>query len=170
MNLMRTLGQIAQRLRRDPEGIAILATYWGIPLAIVAGYFTPLRGGRAAGAPSLESFSIYLSQISTALTPYSIPVLSILTFYLYLRAVLIPLAISAAHGDARTHRGLHAVASLLLDASLFLRAWWCDLDTEWALPTSDLKTSPLRLSTRRGRPRHLATGWTAGAYPQVVYG
>lgn len=85
MNQMRTLGKIAHWLRRDPEGISILATYWGIPLAIAAGYFTPLRGGRAAGAPSLESFSIYLSQISTALTPYSIPVLSILTFYLYLR-------------------------------------------------------------------------------------
>ena len=115
-----------------------MVVYWGIPLAILVGYFIRLPGAMAAGIPPLEFFSIHLSQISVALTPYSIPLLAILTFYLYVHVVLIPLAISAAHGDARTHRGLHAVASLLIDASLFLRAWWCGLDTE--------RTRPIRRS------------------------
>ena len=170
MTPMRTLGKIARRLRLTPDVIAIMATYWGIPLAIVVGYFTQLRGAMAAGVPPLEFFSIYLSQVSIALTPYSIPLLSILTIYLYLHVVLIPLAISAAHGDARTHRGLHAVASLLLDASLFLRAWWCGLDTDRTHPTADPTTSPLRLSTLGGLPKHLSTGWSSGTNPLVIYG
>ena len=170
MTPMRTLGKIARRLRLTPDVIAIMATYWGIPLAIVVGYFTQLRGAMAAGVHPLEFFSIYLSQVSTTLTPYSIPLLSILTIYLYLHVVLIPLAISAAHGDARTHRGLHTVASLLLDASLFLRAWWCGLYSERTRPTADPGTSPLQLSTRGGLPKHLSTGWLPGTHPQVVYG
>ena len=143
---MKTVTEFARRRNLTPDVIAIMVMYWGIPLAIVLGYFTQLRGAMAAGIAPLEFFSIYLSQVSTALTPYSIPLLSILTLYLYLHVVLIPLAISAAHGDARTHRGLHAVTSLLLDASLFLRAWWCGLDTERTRPTADPGTSPLRLS------------------------
>lgn len=170
MNPMRTLGKITRRLRRNSEGIAFLATYWGIPLAIVVSYFTPLRSGRAASPPSLESFSIYVSQISTALTPYSISLLSILTIYLYVHTVLTPLAISAAQGDTRTHRCLHAIASLLLDASLFLRTWWCGLDTEQTRPTADPASSPLRLSTQGGLPKHLSTGWLPGTHPLVAYG
>ena len=167
---MKTVTEFARRRNLTPEVIAIMVMYWGIPLAIVLGYFTQLRGAMAAGIAPLEFFSIYLSQVSTALTPYSIPLLSILTLYLYLHVVLIPLAISAAHGDARTHRGLHAVASLLLDASLFLRAWWCGLNTERTRPTADPGTSPLRLSTQRGLPKHLSTGWSPGTNPLVIYG
>ena len=167
---MNAVKEFARRHNLTPEIITIMVVYWGIPLAILVGYFIRLRGAMAAGIPPLEFFSIHLSQVSVELTPYAIPLLAILTFYLYLHVVLIPLAISAAHGDARTHRGLHAVASLLLDASLFLRAWWCRLDTERTRPTADPTTSPIRLATQRELPRHLSTGWSPGTDPLVAYG
>ena len=167
---MKTVTEFARRNNLTPEIIAIMVMYWGVPLALLVGYFTRLPGAMAVSIPPLEFFSIYLSQVSIALTPYSIPLLSILTLYLYLHVVLIPLAISAAHGDARTHRGLHAVASLLLDASLFLRAWWCSLDTEPTRPTADLTASPIRLSVQSGLPKHLSTGWWPGTSPLVTYG
>lgn len=166
---MNVLPRLFRKLRLTPDDFG-LAVYFGIQLAILAGYLIKLPGAMAAGVPPLEFFSIYLSQLSIVLSPYSIPLLAVLTTYLYLRVVLIPLAISAAHGDARTHRGLHAVASLLLDASLFLRAWWCGRDTVQARPTADLTASPIRLGVQRGLPRHLSTGWWPGTSPLITYG
>ena len=167
---MNAVKEFARRHNLTPEIIVILVMYWGVPLALLVSYLIRLPGAMASGIPPLEFFSIHLSQVSVELTPYSIPLLTILTFYLYVHVVLIPLAISAAHGNARTHRGLHAVASLLLDASLFLRAWWCGLDTERTRPSADPTTSPIRLATQRGLPKHLSTGWSPGTNPLVAYG
>ena len=169
MVTMKTGRKLVRSVPLDPEVIAIMAVYWGIPLATVVGYFIQLPGAVAAGVPPLDFFSIYLSQVSISLSPVTVPLLGILTFYLYAHIACVPLANSTVHESSRARCAFHAVASLLLDASQCLRAWWRGLDTDRTLPATD-PTTTFRLTTQTDPPKHLSSGWSPGTHPQVVYG
>ena len=166
---MKTLRKLARRLPLAPDVIAIMAVFWGMPLAIVVGYFIQLPDAMAAGVPPLESFSIYVSEFSISLYPYTVPLLGILTFYLYAHVACVPLANSSVHESSRARVAFHAVASLLLDASLSLRAWWHGHATECTLPDTD-PTTTFRPTTQADPPRHLSIGWSPGTHPLVLYG
>lgn len=169
MIAMKTAGKLVRRVLLPPEVIA-LAAYWLIPLALLVGYFIQLPDAMAAGITPMEFSSVFLTRVSIWLSPVTVPLLGISMIYLYIHAVCTTVPYSAAHRKARARSAFYSVASLLHDASLYIRTWWCGPDAGWTLPAANLTTSPLRLATQRGLPSHLSAGWSPGTHPQVVYG
>ena len=135
--------------------------FWGCLLVVIASC--------VGGTEPAEALLRFISEAAAALTPLSVIVLGYWLMYLYLYSLVVPLADFVGHSNA--------LASL---SFLAIWSWARSIGTLTAMgmPPSGVASAlaeriPGNESFCRlgncDKPRHLAVGWVAGTFPQILY-
>lgn len=138
-------------------------------LCLVGFYVFMLPFVAILGMTPWEFAPIYVVESFSALEPLLVALVGNWVLYWYWYSVAVPIAMYLDHGQTIAYALLYALEAFLKGLGSVVVPRCLDLVTIVLHPLAILSDSPLRASSRRGLPRHLATGWRPGSHPLVVY-
>ena len=146
-----------------------LAGLWLLVGCLLGFYVFMLPFAAILGMTPWEFAPVYVAESFSALEPLLVILIGNWVLYWYWYSVAVPVAMYLDHGQTLAHPLLYALEAFLKGIGPVVVPWCRDLVTIALRPIAILGNNPLRTTSRLGLPRHLATGWRPGAYPQVVY-
>lgn len=138
-------------------------------LCLVGFYVFMLPFVAILGMTPWEFAPIYVVESFSALEPLLVALVGNWVLYWYWYSVAVPVAMYLDHGQATAYALLYALEAFLKGLVSVVVPRCLDLVTIALHPLAFHSNNPLRASSRRGLPRHLATGWHPGSHPLVVY-
>ena len=146
-----------------------LAGLWMVILCLVGFYAVMLPFAGILGMTPWEFAPIYVTESLSALDPILVMLIGNWVLYWYWYSVALPVAMYFDRRQALAYALLYALDSFLNGLCRVVVPRCRDLVTVALGLSADLTNGPLRTSSRRGLPRHLATGWRPGSHLHVVY-
>ena len=168
MNLIRRLLPSGGLSPLSPGSMG-LTFCWATILPVLFGFLLFLPFGLLVGMDLAGYTVLYVDVVWVTLDAVLVVLVGSWLIHVYIYAVAVPLAESIERGNTLVYEAFYTGESLSSDPRLLETAKARALASSLCHRIVCFATRPFRAPEKSGVPAHLATGWSPGVHPRVVY-